>query len=943
MKHLYLSLFATLVLSFSLSAQRSNIKGMVQDTSGNPLIAATVMLLDSDSTLVDFQQTNAKGAFEFKNISEKEALIKITYLGYIPAMVQVGDQNKNIDLGIIKMKEMSQVLMEVVIKEAKAPIVLRGDTIEYDASKFKVPEGSTLEQLLRRLPGIDVTQDGIQSDGKNVSELTVDGKTFFSKDPKFAMKNLPAEGVSKVQVFDKKDEEALLTGKTSEGNQDKTMNIELKNDFKKGGFGKITAGGGTETTGEVKGNYNKFDTKHQFSLIGVANNTGRNGLSWDDYEDYMGSSSWGNENDNLDYGFGGNGFRFMSFNSGGSALESKISQAFWSDNSSGFPKSILGGVNYNYDHKKNKFSGRYFYQNTGNLKQTTNDSRSFLTGFYLDNNQISEQNRGGMNHRIETMYQHDIDSLLTMVFTAEAALVNTSNLNSGSSEILKNGINPTSSNTFSNSSDLSGNLFNTSLLFRKKFKKPGRSIGINGSILKTNVLDDQESYSDNLFYNEAAVVDSTNIIHHYNDDLLDKIVFKANGMYSEPINKMLFFKVFHNFNTRNESGNHFVREKSESGQFEQNNLLSREYENNITLNRSGASLTISKFNLNLNIGAGYQSLLLHGIYQSPDSTLFKGKVDQTFATWIPNIELNGSILRNSWFHSSYSVNVSEPSITNLLPVTDYSNPFYITVGNPDLLPEHYHTFNLFLNYTWPLNGIRLGLNGSYNYYKNQIITEQLVDENLITISKPVNHTGGDQLWSNFNFSFPIIKNKLVTRLNSGYTRSNSYAIVNTLLNHTTSNFLNQSLSLDITPSDKLVIYLSGNFSFNDTKYDINSSQNQQIFRQNYRVEFTANFAKGWYFNSNFRYSLLKNERFGIDQQIPILNASVYKQFLKGNKGELRLSIYDAFNKNILINQYTSVSKVTESQTISLARYIMLSFSYNIRGIKSDVGRQNMWW
>jgi len=941
MRHLYLSLFVTLVLSFSLSAQRSNIKGMVQDTSGNPLIAATVMLLDKDSTLVDFQQTNAKGAFEFKNISEKEALVKITYLGYIPALVKVGDQNKNIDLGIIKMKEMSQVLMEVVIKEAKAPIVLRGDTIEYDASKFKVPEGSTLEQLLRRLPGIDITQDGIQSDGKNVSELTVDGKTFFSKDPKFAMKNLPAEGVSKVQVFDKKDEEALLTGKTSEGNQEKTMNIELKNDFKKGGFGKITAGGGTETTGELKANYNKFDTKHQFSLIGVANNTGRNGLSWDDYEDYMGSNSWGNENDNLDYGFGGNFMRY--FGGGTSGLESKISQAFWSDNSSGFPKSMLGGINYNYDHKKNKFSGRYFYQNTGNLKESISDSRSFLTDFYLDNNQFNEQDKGSQNHRMETMYQHDIDSLLTMVITADAALINTSDVNAGESEIFKNGITPTSSNTFRNSSDVSGDLINTSLLFRKKFKKVGRSIGINGSFLKTNVIDNQESFSNSSFFNDEAVVDSTHIIDHFNDDLLDKFVFKANAMYSEPISKMLFFRVFHNFNTRNEKGHHLVNEKNESGQLIQNDLLSREYDNSITLNRSGASLTISKFNLNLSLGGGYQDLVLDGIYHSPDTTLLNGKVDQKFATWIPNIELNGAIMRNSWFHTSYSVNVGEPSIVNLLPVTDYSNPFYIKVGNPDLLPEYYHTFNVFLNYSWPLNGIRLGLNGSYNYYKNQIITEQLVDENLITISKPVNHTGGDQIWSNFNISFPIIKNKLITRFNSGYTNSNSYAIVNTLLNHTTSNFFNQSLNLDITPSDKLVIYLSGNFSFTDTRYDINTSQNQQIFRQNYRVEFTANFAKGWYFNSNFRYNLLKNERFGIDQQIPILNASVYKQFLKGNKGELRLSIYDAFNKNILINQYTSVSKVTESQTISLARYIMLSFSYNIRGIKSDVGRHNMWW
>ena len=218
-------------------AQKFDVIGTIKDTLGQPLIAATVMLMDKDSLLLEYTQTDLKGAFEFKSIREKHCIIKTSYLGYFPLTKVVQYTGQNINLGTLYMEEIAKELMEIVIKEAKAPLKLRGDTVEYDASQFKVPKGSTLEELLRRLPGLELSQEGdIQADGKGVTKLTVDGKTFFSDDPKFAIKNLPAEGVSKVQVFDKKDEEALLTGKST-ASEEKTMNIELKEEFKKGGFG----------------------------------------------------------------------------------------------------------------------------------------------------------------------------------------------------------------------------------------------------------------------------------------------------------------------------------------------------------------------------------------------------------------------------------------------------------------------------------------------------------------------------------------------------------------------------------------------------------------------------------------------------------------------------------------------------------------------------------
>ncbi len=929
-----------MMANVSLFAQKYNIKGTIQDTLNEPLIAATVMLLDVDSVLVDYTQTDAKGVFEFKGVRDQQCIIKTSYLGYFPQTIPVKHTSGNIDMGILKMEEIGKELMEIVIKEAKAPLRLRGDTVEYDASQFKVPEGSTLEDLLRRLPGLEVGQDGsIEADGKGVSKLTVDGKTFFSDDPKFAIKNLPAEGVSKVQVFDKKNEEALLTGKSS-ATEEKTMNIELKEEFKKGGFGKVTAGGGVESRGELKGNYNKFDSKNQFSLVGVANNTGRNGLSWDDYQDFMGANAWGNNND-YDYGFGG-GNRWFGGGGGGSGLENKVSQSFFSGNNGGFPTNLLGGANYNYDHKKNRVTSRYFYQNTGNVKETFSNSRTFLPAFSLDNGRYEFDDRKNTNHRAEFVVEHDIDSLFTVIATSDLAFVNNISTQSGSLSLKRDANQLTSTSEFNNGSELEGQLINASMLLRKKFKKAGRAIGANFSYLSTDVTDNQTRFSTNTFLSSSGELDSLAYLRQYNIDDLNKYVLKANALISEPLSKKFFLKVFYNFSSRNEDGQRIVNDEENQNRVT-NNFLSRIYENQIQNHRLGTSLTFSPKIVNVTVGAAQQVFDLNGTYRSPQADLFSGKVDNSFDVFIPYIDINANISRNTWMSADYSLNVEEPTIENLLPVVDYTNPLYIIEGNPDLLPSRSHDIGTYISHSWPSSGIRANLNLSYSYFEDQVIYKQNVDDNLVTSSKPINYSGGNQFWSNAGVSFPIIRNKLKARLSAAYTGSKSFALVNDVLNTTDTRGKRGNINLDITPVDGVAIYLSANLYTSNTAYDIDKTQDQDIIRNNYNVEFNTKLGKGWFWNSSLAYSIFTNERFGIAQEIPILNMSIYKQFLKGNRGELRLSLYDAFNKNVLISQNTSPSRVFDSRTPSLARYGMLSFSYNIKGMKSRVERNNYWY
>lgn len=937
------SLLLFLCLYFTAGSQKYDVTGTLTDTTGQPLIAATVMILDTDSILIDYTLTDNDGKFELKAITEPRTILKATYIGYIPKTLSVQYAQKPVVyLGKITMTEMDVRLMEVVIKEAKAPLRLKGDTVEYDISQFKVPVGATLEELLKRLPGLEVSQEGsIQSDGKDVTKLTVDGKTFFSDDPKFAIKNLPAEGVSKVQVFDKKDEEALLSGINSNTNE-KTMNVELKEEFKKGGFGKATIGGGSETTGELKGNYNKFDNVNQLSVVAVANNTGRNGLSWDDYQDFMGSNSWEDNSDYV-YGFGNRNFRYFG-GSSESNLESKVSNSFFTGNSGGFPTNIIGGVNYNLDEKKHKFSGRYFYMNTGNVKETTSNSRTFLTDLTQDNFRYNKEDRGNQNHRAETKYQYDIDSLLSVIVTADVAMADTRNDQQGESALFRNEGEQTGASNFTNTSDLSGRLLNSSVLLRKRFKKPGRSVGVNASFLKTDINELQKRFSDNFFNYINNTPDSILSIRQYNRDTLDKFVIQANAMISEPLSKRFFLKVFYNMSLRDEKGTRITEDEDvDSGFLTRNDLLSRLYDNKILNQRTGSSITYSVKNQNISIGGALQQFNLNGEYSSPDPALFSGKVDNRFDRWLPFVEYSGNLNRNSWISADYTVNAAEPSIEQLLPVVDFSNPLFITEGNPDLVPSLNHEAGLWLNYSWPADGIRVNAGARFTLYEDQIITDQLVDENLVTRSRPVNYDGGTQWWSNLGINFPIVRNKLKMRASVNYSHSKSFAFVNTLLNETFSSRWNPSANLDFTPTENTAVYLNASIGISNTEYNINTSQNQTLINQNYNIDVSQNFGKGWFANASLRYSLFKNERFGIDQDIPILNFSVYKQLLKGNRGEIRLSLYDALNKNVLINQNTSVSRVFNSTTPSLARYVMLSFSYNIRGMKSTVARNNGHW
>lgn len=945
MRHL-LPTIACLLIVFNLYGQSKSIdiKGSITDTLGEPLPLSTVLLLDPvDTTLISYTRADEKGQFELKNQKRTPALLKISYVGFMPQIININPESTgDINIGEIRLEEIAKDLFEVVVKAAKAPMSIRGDTIEYDASKFKVAPGSSVEDLLRRLPGIEVGQDGsISSEGQSVTKVTVDGKRFFGNDPKTATKNLPAEGIKKVQVFDEESEEEKLTGASSTP-PEKTMNLELKEEFKKGGFGKIIAGAGTEERAELKGNYNKFNDKEQFSIIGIGNNTGRNGLSWDDYQDFRGSQSF-NWDDDGDFGFGSGGNYIIHYGGDdeGDSI-GDIENSFFGDQSSGFPRNIQGGLNYTYTEKKTDLNAVYFFDRSELQADATRNQQNFLPDATYSNEAISAQKNTNMGHRVQFRMEQKIDSLNTLVFNANGVLNNRDNLNDGTYRYYRSDNTLSNFTQYNNQINQDARYLTGSLIYRKKFKKKGRSLGWSGAYFINDSDQNGIQSSTNEFFDANGLLDSTSLIRQQVDASGLRQQVKSSAMYTEPLGKRFYWQTFYNYNLRLESVDRDVADIIQDTP-SPNDFLSRYYDNRIDLHRLGTSIRYSYKGINISAGIARQEFQLEGNFRSGPSVMIDTIINRIFPNWIPNANISFDLKRNRYLNGSYSVSAREPSMRNLQPVIDNSNPLFIREGNPNLIPQIDHNIRMMFRQFSPATFTNLFTSVNYSIVENAFVQEQTVDSLLVTNTRTINYKGGQSLWASLNYGFPIIKNKFTINVNYSYSINKRFALVNDVENETFSNGHWTNLRLNVTPNEKFTLYLSGRFNLTDTKYSINKTQNQTLFNQTYSIDLNTMMVWGIYANIHFDYDIYQNDRFGFNQDVPILSASIYKVLFPNKRGEIRLSGYDLLNRNLGVNQYASANVVSETRTSTLARYYMLTFTYNLQGIETSLKKNRGWW
>ncbi len=920
--------------AFSQTPSKVTIQGVVTDSLGEDLPFATIMLLNpKDSALVNFTRSDEKAAFSFKNIKNTAYLLKISYVGYLPYQLNLDPSVSEVkELGKIKIKPITKELLEVVIRTAKAPLSIRGDTIEYNASSFKVPPGSTVEDLLRRLPGIDVDADGnIKAQGKDVKKLYVDGKTFFGDDPKAATKNLDANIISKVQVFTEKSEQAKLTG-VDDGKKEKAMNLELKEEFKKGSFGKISAAVGTSERWAGRGNYNKFNKKEQFSVLGFANNINQTGVNWEDYGEFKGQNSF-NNNDNGDFGFNSSGG--MRYFNGGDDVP-------WNNfDGRGFTKNAGSGVNYNFDNKKTKLSSSYFYNQTQlNLDQFSK-RETFLkdNSFFNTDTTVKSDFRG--NHSLAARVEHEIDSTNLLIvkgnlrFSGNNGSTTQRQLFSRDNNIATNSLN------LDNANDLNSWRLSSAAIFRHKFKKKGRSFALSGGYNNSQSDGTENLFSINKFFQATTFTEQ---IKQLNTSTNATEQLKTSVLYTEPLSKKLFWESFYNFSNTQNTVNRQVSNPEKNNERVDN--LSVFYDNKVQYNRIGSSLRYAHSGINITAGLAAQKLDLNGSYaMDKDLPLLTKPIDKSYTNWTPNITAEFELPKNKYLSFNYGYNVREPQLNDLQPIPNVNNPAFRTLGNPDLRPERSHNAEIGFNYWNPANFANMNMNVEYSKFDDQIIYSQTIETiaqtGIRTTSRPENLSGGQTVRSWIWLNIPIIKTKLTINGNGGFNLSKEPSYINNVLNETSNNGANFSVGLNATPNQKLVFGLRGSIRNNNINYSIQKEQNQKIKNQTIDASIKWNFAKMLYLESNFNYASYRNERFGFDQKIPIWNMSVRRLFLKDNKLELRLAAFDLLNKKVSITQSGTQNYVITNTAQTLARYFMLSLTYNVRGHDAKLNKNNM--
>jgi len=923
----------TVLIGIAASAtfgQKFSIKGQVTDTLSSPLPSSTVMLLNpKDSSLVNFGVSDVKGFFEIKNVSKGEYLLKITFVGYANYTKRVTTPAEAgvIELGRIKMAPQTRQLDEVIVQGEKNPVTVKKDTIEFNAGSFKTKTNATVEDLLKVMPGMEVETDGtVRAQGEQVQRVTVDGREFFGRDPKLATRNLPADAIDKVQVFDKKSDNAQFTG-IDDGQREKTINLELKEEKRKGAFGNLMGGVGTDDRFQTSGSVNRFGKGKQISFLGMGNNINEQGFSIGDFMNFSGGAQ-------AMAGGGGGGTRTVTINSGGSSGNNSGPTVNTGGRQSGIMTNYAGGVNNNRDLSKDtKLTSSYFYNQLDRDVSTDLTRTNFLPDESLNNvlTQKSKQLSSNDNHRGTLMLDHNIDSANTIRATANASYTESdqNTISQGETRKLTDNslLNENLRKTFNAQNALS---LNSSLLWRHRFEKKGRSMTTNLSLGLSSTDSEGTLNTANKIYNQTP---GEQLVEQTNTQTTDNQSLGATISYTEPLGGRKYLEANYNFQTNNNDVNREVFDV-DSGTPVFNTQLSNKYISNYIYNRPGLNFKMNREKYSITAGASYQMTSLKGDLISRDV-----KIDRNFENLLPTVRFNYDFTSFKHLRLDYETSMQEPTIQQLQPVVDNSDPLNIYVGNPGLIPAYVYRLNA--NYTSfnPTKFVNFFAFINTAYMKNAIVNSQTTDPvTFARITQPVNVSSSKNLNANFNGGFPI--KKLNSRFNIGPTASisESITILNDQENNVRSKTLGGSVRYNYTYKEFIILDLSANLSHQETEYDFNTPD-QQYFNQTYRSELNLNFLKKYAFNTTYEYLIYNSTTNDFNEAMSFLNISVSRFVLKNNAGEIKVGVNNLLDQSNSVTQSSGENYLQQQTTNNLGRYYMLSFTYALNKHLNPMGNR----
>lgn len=935
-------LFFLIIASGPLLAQNVEVKGRVVDANDqSALIGANIILINAtDSTIRYGVVADTTGAFSFKNIPTAGYRLIASFIGYTSVQQRINLRRTAPDLGEIQLKPDAQMLKDVIVKGVADRVEQKGDTTIYNASAFKTNRDASAQDLLEKMPNITIENGQVKAQGENVQKVTVDGRDFFGDDASLALKNMPAEIIDKIQVFDRLSDQAQFTG-FDDGQTTKTINIVTRSDRNNGQFGKIYAGLGTDNRYMAGGSTNYFKKDTRISVIGMTNNINQQNFGSEDLLGVLGGSGGGGSRGGGGSSRGGGGGS-RGGGSGGGGYGGNPSDNFLAGQQSGINKTHALGLNYSDNWgKKWKVSGSYFF-NKGINNNESQLARTFYTpqgpGQLYEENYFSSNNNA--NHRFNARLEYTINTKNSFIITPRLSLQDNNAL---SSLFGKNSLNsrPISQTQNENNSLNKGYNFGNTILWRHRFGKIGRTISV-GLTTTANDRNGESGLNSIINYFGRKTADSLQVTDQQTDTQSNGYTISSNISFTENVGRggQLQFNYTPSFTKNYSTRNTYNFDKITSEYSTPDLRLSNEFDNTYVTNKIGGSYRFRIKKVMLSTDLNYQNAQLNGQQNFPQSFVVK----RTFDNILPSASIRFNGTNGVSMRLFYRTSTNAPSISQLQNVVNNTNPLFLTTGNPDLKQEYNHSLYVRYGLTQAKTARSLFLSVSGSFTQNNISNATYIATKDTTVAgfllkngsqftRPVNVNGNWNIRSFITYGLPFtaIKSNLNFNLGTGYTRT--IGLINNAQNTANTHSINGGLVLSSNISEQLDFTISLNGNYNTVKNSLQPALDGTYYYQNSNFKLNYLTKSGFFVNTNLNHTFYTGLGQDFNLNFTLWNAAVGYKFLKKQAGELKLSTFDVLGQNNSISRSVTETYIEDLQTRVLQRYYMMTFTYTIRNFR----------
>ena len=907
-------LLAFFYLSLTALSQSVSVSGTIKDGTDKKAVknAVVALIRQKDSVLYKFTRTDGEGNFSMKNIKPGSYNLLTTHPIYADYVDSIGLNEVNTNLGIISLISKSKLLQEVIVKSG-SPIRIKGDTTIYTADSFKVKDGASVEDLLRKMPGFQVGKDGqLKAQGETVKNVLVDGEEFFGNDPGMVLKNLQANTVQEVQVYDKKSDQATFTG-IDDGVKEKTVNLKLKANKKQGYFGKAELGGGTPENYNNSLMLNAFKGKRKLSAYGFMSNTGRTDLGWQDSEKFGGG-----EMDGMTSGVTEDGGMWMSYNSNG--------EDSYYNGRNGIPQNWNGGLHYSNKYKGDSLNinGSYRYAKVIAPGFSQTFSKTFLPDSSWSNNSSASSNNTKERHNLSFTIERKLDSNNTLKFVNRAS----ANINNSSSNYYEESF--TNENNFINNSTRKtntvsdGQKYQGTLSWNHKFKKARRTFSATADVNINHTDSKIFLYSLNNFYKGTAIT-RRDTIDQKTLNNADTKTYTVNAAYTEPLSKALSLGITYSANISNSSNDRTVLKKDGFGDFATKiDSLSNDFDFNRLVQRTGITLRMVKKRISGGIGTAV------AFSNFKQNNISKGiKQDYNFTNFFPNANVQLKLKGNKNLRFNYNGNAQAPSLQQLQPIVDNSNPLSIFIGNSDLKQSFTNNFSGNFNWSKPLGDNSIWSYFNYSTTNNAFTQFNSIDSLGRNVYKTVNVDGNKNFNGDFDYNFPIGSGKKKIQMSVGPTINYNRNIdfINSFKNINNTYSYGISIQFNKYVEDKYDFNFGPRFNYNHSTSSINLSSNTDYWSIGGWGQTSVYLKKNLSINSEVSFNFRqKDSRLTKNNNYIKWNADV-KKYVYKKELSLKFGVYDILNQNRGYENNFSTYKFTESYFNVLKRYWLLTFTW----------------